>query len=187
MRHPEPELEHWILRARGDTELFRTDADRQAFVELLGALLPRAGLSCAAWVLLTHHVELLVVRPAGEPPGDAAPVMQALVVGYARDFNRRHTRSGYVFAEQTPPRMLPVDRRAADAVRDIHRTPISSGAVRRAADLDAYHWCGHASLAGRRTPLPFEEPELLARWIPRAAACDAWLDERPLRHAPPPS
>ena len=101
MGSAKPALEHWIVRSRGDLALFRDDVDRDAFVDLLAARLPRAGLSCAAWALLTHHVELLVVLPAEAPPDHSGPVIQGFVVDYARDFNRRHGRSGYVFAEPT--------------------------------------------------------------------------------------
>jgi len=176
-----PRLEHWLLRSQRGVLLFRDDLDRNAFLRLMTRNLLPAGVTCTAWALAPHHVELLLA-PAANVAASGAPLgIENLSVEYARRFNARHGRTGYLFVVPTPPRLVEQSPRVAEVVRYIHRTPLATGEVPNVDELTAYEWAGHASLSGRRPPLPFEDFTSVERFIPGLDPRDddlfrAWME-----------
>src|SRR3712207_2241831 len=84
---------HVYARGNEGRVIFRDDADRSAYLRLLGAVVVRRRWSCLAYCLMDNHVHLLVEIP--EP--DLAEGMRQLHGDYARGFNDRHARSGHLF------------------------------------------------------------------------------------------
>ncbi|WP_366944602.1 transposase [Accumulibacter sp.] len=76
---------------RGD--IFRTDADRQRFLLLLGKVRSRFRWAIHAYCLMTNHYHLLIETPEA----NLSRGMRQLNGVYTQDFNRAHGRVGHVF------------------------------------------------------------------------------------------
>jgi REP-associated tyrosine transposase len=79
-----------------DLPLFVDDADRRAFVWLLGEVSARFRIRCLAYCLMGTHYHLLLEGRAA----DIADAMQRLNGRYARRYNERHLRCGHVFGQR---------------------------------------------------------------------------------------
>src|SRR3972149_1510166 len=80
--------------ARGNERrsIFRDDADRLAFLDVLARVLDRFGWLCLAYCLMGNHYHLLVETPRP----NLARGMRQLNGVYAQRFNRRHNRVGHL-------------------------------------------------------------------------------------------
>jgi putative transposase len=82
---------HVTARGNERKDIFRSDRDREHFLEVLAELEGRFGLEVHAYVLMGNHYHLLL-RMRGERGLSAG--MHFLGVSYSVWFNRRHRRSG---------------------------------------------------------------------------------------------
>jgi len=82
------------VTARGNERrwIFRDDADRLAFLDVLARVLDRFGWLCLAYCLMGNHYHLLVETPRP----NLARGMRQLNGVYAQRFNRRHNRVGHL-------------------------------------------------------------------------------------------
>src|SRR3990172_5084507 len=85
-------LYHVTTRGNERRSIFRSDKDREAFVELLGKVSGECGLELHAYVLMPNHYHLLVATPHA----NLARAMQRLNGAYTKAFNRAHRRVGHV-------------------------------------------------------------------------------------------
>jgi REP element-mobilizing transposase RayT len=86
-------VHHVLLRGIERRRIFRDDPDRRDFLSRLGLQVREGGGACLAWVLMQNHVHM-VLRTGDRP---LSQVMLRLNTGYARQFNLRHRRSGYLW------------------------------------------------------------------------------------------
>jgi putative transposase len=86
-------LHHVMVRGIERTAIFRSDTDRDHFVERLGKILQDTNTPCYAWALIPNHFHLLL-RTGSVP---ISTVMRRLLTGYALWYNRRHRRYGHLF------------------------------------------------------------------------------------------
>ena len=137
-------VHHVILRGIERRAIFADDRDREDLLRRLERILPEASMCCFAWALMPNHVHL-VVRT-----GDTslARVMARLGTGYAREFNRRHDRVGYLF--QNRYKDFPVDDEThlRTLVGYVHLNPVRAGIVAGLRALSRFPWTGHAALLG---------------------------------------
>ena len=110
------------LTARGNERraLFRDDADRQHFVDLLAELPERFGTRLHAYVLMPNHYHLLLETP--EP--NLSRVGQWLNVSYSVWFNRRHQRSGHLFQGRYAAIIIEDERNFQEVGRYLHLNPV---------------------------------------------------------------
>ncbi len=159
-------LHHVMARGIERREIFRDDADREAFVKRLEAVLDETKTPCYAWALVPNHFHLLLV--SGAKPVRKA--MQSLLVRYASYFNRRHRRAGHLFQNRYKSILCERDPYFRELVRYIHLNPLRARLVRDLRGLDAHPWTGHAVLMGRREA-PWQDTEtVLSLFGDRAAA-----------------
>ena len=86
-------LHHVMGRGIERTTIFRTDQDREDFLNRLADLCMDGNLIVYAWSLLSNHFHLLV-RTGRQPISKS---MKKLLTGYVVNFNLRHKRSGHLF------------------------------------------------------------------------------------------
>jgi len=146
---------HVIVRGIEGCRIFLGDDDRLDFLGRLEHLLPEGRWRCFAWALMPNHVHLVL----GSPDGGLSRLMARLNTGYARSFNRRHRRNGYLFENRFKSRLAEDDADLMGLVVYTHRNPLAAGLVDSLEALERYPWCGHPALVGRRTPLAFESIE----------------------------
>ena len=78
--------------------------------------------------------------------------MGTLLSGYARAFNRRHQRVGYLFQGRFKSIVVEEEPYFLELVRYIHLNPVRAGIVAGLDDLDTYPWTGHANLLSDAPP-----------------------------------
>ena len=118
---------HVTARGIDRKAVFRDDADRSHFLELLEDMMGRYRVCLHAYVLMDNHYHLLIQTPQAN--GSAA--MQWLNVSYSVWFNRRHRRCGPLF--QGRFKSIPVEAEGAWALQAslyLHLNPVR---VRRLA------------------------------------------------------
>ena len=114
--------------SRGDRReaIFRTEADRKLFLDLLDQTCRRTGWQIHAYCLMDNHFHLVVETPRS----NLSAGMQWLLGSYTQRFNRRHRLWGHLFGGRY--KALLVDGRPGGAylrrVCDyVHLNPVRAG------------------------------------------------------------
>jgi putative transposase len=132
--------------SRGDRReaIFRTDADRKLFLDLLAQTCRRAGWQIHAYCLMDNHFHLVVEAPRS----NLSAGMQWLLGSYTQRFNRRHGLWGHLFGGRY--KALLVDGRPSGAylrrVCDyVHLNPVRAGMLGDKERVHRYRWssCAH--------------------------------------------
>ena len=76
-------LHHIMIRGIERRKIFRSDKDRENFLDRLSTMLSKAETLCYAWAFLTNHVHFLI--RTGKIP--LARLMRRLFAGYAVSSN----------------------------------------------------------------------------------------------------
>lgn len=139
-------LHHIMARGIGRCSIFRNDSDRDDFLDRLDLILGDTQTACYAWALIPNHFHLLL--RTGIVP--IATVMRRLLSGYAQSFNRRHRRQGHLFQNRYKSILCQEDTYMLELVRYIHLNPLRAGVVADYRRLNAYRYCGHCVLLGKR-------------------------------------
>jgi len=146
---------HVMVRGIERTAIFLGDKDRNDYLERLDRLLPEEGWRCFAWALMPNHVHL-VIQSAN---GGLSRLMARLNTGYARSFNLRHDRVGYLFQNRFKSRLVEDEADLIGLVTYVLRNPLVANLVRSIGALERYSWCSLGSLLGRAPARIFEAPE----------------------------
>ena len=139
-------LHHIMIRGIERRKIFRTDKDREDFIDRLSFLITETQTSCYAWSLMDNHAHFLF-RSGGS---GISHLMRRLLTGYAVSFNRRYRRHGQLFQNRYKSIICQEDTYLKELVRYIHLNPLRSKIVSNIAELSRYPFCGHSVLMGRR-------------------------------------
>ena len=137
-------LHHVMARGIEGTNIFRTDKDRDDFLDRLAAQCEADALKVYAWVLIPNHFHLLV--QTGNRPLFAS--MRKMLTGYVVRFNRRHQRQGHLFQNRYKSIVCEEDSYLLELTRYIHLNPLRAGIVRTIRELEEYPWSGHSAIMG---------------------------------------
>ena len=118
-------LYHLIARGNDRQDIFHSHEDRQRFLALLLKEKVRSPFFLYAYCLMTNHIHLLLERQA-ETIGS---IMQRVLGGYSRYYNRRYKHIGHVFQGRHKSILCQSDRYLAELVRYIHLNPVRAGMV----------------------------------------------------------
>lgn len=157
-------LHHIIVRGIERRKIFRSDYDRQNFLERLSELILETRTYCFAWALIPNHFHLLL-RTGATPIAD---LMRRLLTGYAGWFNKKYKRHGQLFQNRYKSFLCQEDVYLKELVRYIHLNPLRAGIVAAMKELDKHPWCGHSVLMNtdfraafnRHTNIRIESPSL---------------------------
>ncbi len=138
-------LAHIMAHSIDGKNLFEDDEDRVEFLRRLATGLELTGYQCFAWTLMDNHYHLLV-RTNHLP---MAKLMRSLNSGYARYYNIKHKRSGYLFQNRFKSILCQDQDYAAQLVKYIHLNPMRAGKVKTLEQLVNWTWCGHGYLLGK--------------------------------------
>ncbi len=136
---------HVTARGNERKAIFRDDADRRRFVELLAEWVARFGVRLHAWVLMDNHYHLLVETPRG----NLTQAMQWLQVSYAMRFNRRHRRSGHLFQGRYKAILVEAETAVWELSRYVHLNPVRIGALGLDKAAQRRRRVGEGEAAGR--------------------------------------
>jgi REP element-mobilizing transposase RayT len=144
-----------MIRGIERRQIFRNNNDRNDYLERLDRLFPEEGWRCFAWALMPNHVHLVIQSSHG----GLSRLMARLNTGYARSFNLRHDRVGYLFQNRFKSRPVEDEADMIGLVAYVIRNPLVANLARSPRDLERYPWCNLGSLLGRTPARLFEAPE----------------------------
>ena len=143
---------HVMVRGIERRAIFHSDADRIDFLERLDRLIPELGFRCFGFALMSNHVHL-VLRSGSV---GLSRLMTRLNSGYARAFNLRHDRCGYVFQNRFKSRLIESDSELLGVVTYVCRNPLEGGILGSIDELAGWPWSSFSALVGERLPWSFE-------------------------------
>jgi len=158
-------IHHVIVRGIDGHEIFVDDEDRANLMERLDRVFLECRILCLARAFLPNHFHI-VVKTATVPVSRA---MQRINTGYARHFNARHERRGYVFQGRFRSRLVTDDSYLAAVVRYVLLNPIRHGCIPDLRALERDRWSSVSVLSGYTPPHPVDD----------VASVLAMIDERP--------
>lgn len=179
-----PGARHHVM-ARGNERraIFRDNADRRQFVQLLSVLPERFGVALHAWVLLDNHYHLLLETPEA----NLGRACQWLNVSYSVWFNRRHERSGHLFQGRFKSALVEPSN-WLEVARYVHLNPVrvaglGLGKIERARQRSAAARDPGATLVSRRLGVLRGYRWSSYRALAGLAPLPAWLAENPFLQA----
>jgi len=135
-------LYHVISRGNRRQGVFLDEKDLQRFLTYLSDCKNRFPFRLYAYALMKNHLHLLI--EVEEIP--LSRIIQSLLFGYARYFNRRYGEVGHLFQGRYKAILCDKDAYLLELVRYIHLNPVRAKIVRGPED---YVWTGHLSYLGK--------------------------------------
>ncbi|HSS80111.1 MAG TPA: transposase [Gaiellaceae bacterium] len=133
-RFPRSQLEggyfHVTARGAGNALIFVADLDRLDFLHLLESTTRRLGWRALAHCLMGTHYHLILEATRES----LSAGMQRLNGVYALRFNRRHGRTGHLFAERFSSYVIRDERHLEAAVEYVLQNPVRAGLCDEARD-----------------------------------------------------
>jgi REP element-mobilizing transposase RayT len=109
-----------MLRGIDHTQLFYDDDDRHAFMERLEKAKKSYEFYLYAYCLMANHVHLLIQ----EGQSGLSAAIKSIATSYARYFNTRYDRSGYLFQGRYKSEPVETDTYLLELIRYIHNNPV---------------------------------------------------------------
>jgi putative transposase len=163
-------LYHAIARGNQRQAIFRSDADRRHYLDLLKQFRTRYDFHLYAYVLMSNHVHLLL--EVGETP--LAKAMQGLQQSYTLYFNRKYTLVGHLFQGRYKDILCDRDAYLLELVRYIHLNPVRSKIVDSPGN---YAWSSHRAYVGAGDNESVECDGILKQFSPQPAQARKLFDQ----------
>jgi putative transposase len=128
--------------------VFRTDEDRERFLEILQRVADRYHLVCYAYCLMNDHYHLLLETPEG----NLSRAMRQVNGVYGQYFSRRHRRPGRVLGGRFKSQVVEKDAFLLKVARHVVLSPVRAGLVAEPAD---WRWSSYLATAGEAPVPPF--------------------------------
>lgn len=141
--HLEGGIYHVFARARDGERLFRTPADRKAFLRLLRRTKDDLHWEVLAYVLMDSHYHLLLRTPVP----NLSRGMQKLNAGYAVGARDRWNSHGALFSERFGSVLVQDDAHLLTAMRYVVRNPVAAGLC---IDPGQWPWTSHHAVVSGR-------------------------------------
>ena len=145
---------HVTSRGDGREDIYLSDADRTAWLEVFGEVCARFNWMCHSWCQMTNHYHLLIETPEA----NLSQGMRQLNGVYTQRFNRAHARVGHVFQGRYQAILVERDSYLLELARYIVLNPLRAKRVKR---LEAWPWSSYLATCGQ-TPSP---PWLQTDWL----------------------
>jgi putative transposase len=139
---------HVTARGLDRRSIYRSDADRLAFLDVLERTVSRFDWRCLSYCLMDNHFHLVLRTP--QPNLDRG--MQQLNSRYAQMFNRRYARGGPLFDSRYGAVLVQRGPHALEVFRYVALNPARAGFCERPG---AWPWSAHGALAGLAPEPPF--------------------------------
>lgn len=135
-------LYHVTSRGDGREDIYLSDADRLAWLEVFGQACKRFNWVCHAWCQMTNHYHLLVETPEA----NLAQGMRQLNGVYTQRFNRSHARVGHVFQGRYKAILVERDSYLLELARYVVLNPLRARMVVR---LEDWPWSSYLATCGQ--------------------------------------
>ena len=129
-------LYHVLGRANERKDVFRSDGDRSAFLNVLAEMGARFDVAVFAYVLMGNHYHVLLKTNRA----NLSKSMQWLGTTYTRRYNLSHFRSGHLLQGRFKSILVENDAYLTQLSCYIHANPLRAGLVER---LVQYEWSSY--------------------------------------------
>lgn len=133
---------HVTSRGNEQKDVFKSQRDREKFLEYLASATERYGAVIHVYCLMSNHYHLLLETPAG----NISQIMRHINGAYTTYFNIKRKRSGHLFQGRFKAILVEADEYAAELSRYIHLNPVRAEMVERPED---YRWSSYRSYIGQ--------------------------------------
>ncbi|MRR06407.1 MAG: hypothetical protein EG828_05600 [Deltaproteobacteria bacterium] len=129
-------LYHVTSRGNERKDIFKSQRDREKFLEYLESATERYGATIHAYCLMSNHYHLLIETPGGNLP----QIMRHINGAYTNYFNAKRTRSGHLFQGRYKALLVEADAYATTVSRYMHLNPVRAGIV---STPEEYQWSSY--------------------------------------------
>ncbi len=145
---------HVMHRGNAGSDIFKSERDRERFLEYLDKAVERYRLRVHTYCLMTNHYHLLIETQQA----NLSQAIKWINVSYAAYFNRKRRRSGHLFQGRYKAILVDADEYLMHLSRYIHLNPIRA---RMVEDLKDHPWSSYPVFSGYA-----KAPEWLeTRWL----------------------
>ena len=132
------------VTSRGDRreDIFFGDADRLAWLEILGSVCKRFNWACHAWCQMDNHYHVVVETPEG----NLSQGMRQLNGVYTQYVNRTYDRVGHVFQGRYKAILVERDAYLLELSRYVVLNPVRAKMVKRP---ELWAWSSYRSMIGQ--------------------------------------
>lgn len=151
---------YYHVTARGNErkDIFKSNRDREKFLEYLQSAVERYRAVIHVWCLMNNHYHLLLETPEG----NLSQVMQHINGAYTNYFNTKRNRSGHLFQGRYKAILVEAGEYSLELSRYIHLNPVRVGAV---ADPATYRWSSCADYTNHRKSPPWLKRDLILGYV----------------------
>jgi putative transposase len=148
------------VTSRGDRreDIYFSEDDRRAWLEVFGQVCERFNWVCHAYCQMTNHYHIVVETPEG----NLSQGMRQLNGVYTQRVNRTHGRVGHVFQGRFKGILVEKDAYLLELSRYVVLNPVRAGMV---ADCRDWPWSSYRAMLGEETvPLWLESDWILGQF-----------------------
>jgi putative transposase len=132
---------HVTSRGNDQKDVFKSQRDREKFLEYLATATERYGAVIHVYCLLSNHYHLLLETPEG----NLSQIMRHINGAYTTYFNVKRKRAGHLFQGRYKAILVEADEYAAELSRYIHLNPVRAGITRKPEE---YRWSSYRVYIG---------------------------------------
>lgn len=147
-------LYHITSRGDGREDIYLSEGDRLAWLDVFGLVCKRCNWVCHAWCQMTNHYHILIETPET----NLAQGMRQLNGVYTQRFNRVHGRVGHVFQGRYKAILVERDSYLLELARYVVLNPLRAGMVKR---LETWPWSSYLATCGQAPAPVWLQPD----WI----------------------
>ena len=131
------------VTARGNERqvIFRSNRDRERFLEYLGSARERYMAVIHTYCLMDNHYHILLQTPEG----NLSQIMHHINGAYTNYYNTKRKRAGHLFQGRYKALLVNIDEYAMELSRYIHLNPVKAGLVEKPEE---YKWSSYQDYIG---------------------------------------
>lgn len=145
---------HVTSRGNERKDVFKSQRDRDKFIEYLASATERYGAVIHAYCLLSNHYHLLLETPEG----NLSQIMRHINGAYTTYFNVKRKRTGHLFQGRYKAILVEADEYATELSRYIHLNPVRAGMAVRPEE---YQWSSYRSYIGQAKAMEWLQTEFI--------------------------
>lgn len=145
---------HVTSRGNEQKDVFKSQKDREKFLEYLGSATKRYGAVIHAYCLMSNHYHLLLETLEE----NLSQIMRHINGAYTTYFNVKRKRAGHLFQGRYKAILVEADEYATELSRYIHLNPVRAGMTVRPEE---YQWSSYRSYIGQAKATEWLQTEFI--------------------------